>query len=213
MTRITNGTLMCASSRTSRHVNGEAGQALVELVLTLPVLVVLVAMAYQMFRAHQAVAETVFEVHRALLARAFDRNCAKPSSACQYSSDPASEGLDGVPARVMWDPGVLTGARIPVVNMFADAAHGRELVIVSNRRSTEVACGGFRCKRTRVGAGTYMPWIRNLQFVADLDGLDLDQMAGVSEGMANGVFDQAFDPKAARVIVQAAMQAVRRFDW
>jgi len=202
---------MFASSRTRRN-GGETGQALVELLLTLPILVVLFAMAYQLFRAHQSVLETLVEVHEMLFARAFERNCAEASSACQYSSDPSGEGLGGAAPRVTWDPSVIVAARIPVLVLFADATHGRELVIASNRRSSDVACGGLRCKRTRVGAGTYMPWIRDLQFVADIDSIDLDQTAGFSEGLANGVFDQSFTPNQARAVVDAAMHVVRWFE-
>jgi hypothetical protein len=212
MTGATTGTAMFASSRISR-IGGEAGQALVELLITLPILVVLVAMAYQLFRAHQSVVAALIDVHQTLFMRAFERNCADASPACQYSSDPGSEGLDGVAPWVTWDPTAITGVRLPVLRPFDDARDGHELVIASNRPSSEVACGGFTCKHTRLGAGTYMPWIRNLQFVADMERIDLDQAVGLGQGLANDVFDSSFNPKQGRAVVDAGMRIFKQFNW
>ena len=182
------------SSRTDLRgvrVRSARGQATIETLVLTSILVLFVAAAYQLHTVNQSLYKALTASHQLLFQRAFARNCADHTSACEYSQDPGSEGLDGPDPRVIWDGMYgLPERGIPVTGTFMIPAMGSMILegkglslpqITSNRSDWgpkgdgDYLCPGQPCKRTRVGAGTYKSLMGGLLALKDvhMDGIDI----------------------------------------
>lgn len=175
----------------------QSGQAAIETLVMMWILIVFIAAAYQVHLVNQTIYRSLAHVHQLIFEKAFERNCSSEGSECEYSQDPESEGLDGIAARVIWSPPELPEVNIPMVGMFAREAaiaFGGPPVVFSNRPEDVAAdCTGRKCKRTRLGAGTYKSWFRGLAFAFDPDwggfGFEGDEALGVTLAFGRDVFD------------------------
>lgn len=175
--------------RAERQFAADSGFALVEFLITLPMLVVCLAVIVQIHRAHEAVFHTLTSVHQALVSRALERNCARADDECQYSTDPRSDGFDGVSTIVVWR------LRIPVLAIFAGPSIASAALPPFSAGAIE--CPQEPCRRVRIASGSYMTPQHGLRFALDVGRLEVDQSAGIAGAMAAGVFDGAVDLRTA----------------
>jgi hypothetical protein len=183
---------MTDESRGQRGRPQERGQAAIETILLSFVLITFVAAMFQVYLVNQTVYRSLTAAHAALFSHAFERNkCDEESSECQYSSDPNAENLGGVAPRVIWGPAELPEVAIPVVGMFRRYGLGGDLRLWSSKRASDDDCPGRPCKRTKVGAGTYMGPIDGIIFLGRIDpgyiSIDTGQLIN-SLGSLSGLF-------------------------
>jgi hypothetical protein len=147
---------------------------------------------FQVYWVNQTVFRSIATAHALLFAHAFERNaCDEESSECQYTTDPNAEGLGGVAPRVIWGPPELPEVAIPIVGMFRRYGLNDDLRLWSSKRTTDDDCPGRPCKRTKVGAGTYMGPIDGIVFLGEIDpsliSIDTGQLLN-SLGSLSGLF-------------------------
>lgn len=149
----------------------QRGQAAIETILLSFVLITFIAAMFQVYRVNQTVFRSIATAHAILFAHAFERNrCDEESSECQYTTDPNAEGLGGIAPRVIWGPPELPEVAIPIVSMFRRyGLNDDNLRLWSSKRVTDDDCPGRPCKRTKVGAGTYMGPIDGIIFLGRID--------------------------------------------
>jgi hypothetical protein len=154
-----------------RRRDRQTGQAAIETILLSFVLITFVAAMFQIYLVNRTVFRSISTAHQQVFARAFARNrCTNASSDCKYSTDPGPDGATGIAPRVIWSPTGLPEVRIPVVRIFGRyGLNQNELRLWSDKRTFDAICPGLPCKRTKVGAGTYMGPFDALAFLTKID--------------------------------------------
>lgn len=155
-------------ARRTTHPFDSRGQAAVETILLTFVLIMFVSAAFQMHLMNQAIFKSLDAVNRLLFTRAFDRNqCRQHAPQCEYSQDPAAEGLGGTNTEVVWTPQEVPEIVVPILRPFRAGVTpwGNQFEFGTDDGlplGKMTAAGVLIPKRTRIGAGTYKSPIAGL---------------------------------------------------
>lgn len=160
------------------------GQAAIETLLLTFVLITFVAAAYQVFLVNQTIYRSLTAVHQALFQHGFARNCSESRAdrSCEYTQNPAGEGMGGPTPRVVWSLEEIPEVAIPVVGMFNRYGLDDSVRLSSNSPARlefgDHLCPGLPCKRTRMGAGTHKDLIGGILLLGRtrVDGIDVGQL-------------------------------------
>jgi hypothetical protein len=121
----------------------ERGQAITETMLVTWLLIVFIAMAWQMFIVNDTIFRSITGAHQEVFDRAQLRNCfTRGSQGCTYGTN-----VNGTAARVIWDRPQIPEAFIPIVGMF-------QPVLGQNVQLKSIYRPDGR-KRTIMGSGSY----------------------------------------------------------
>jgi hypothetical protein len=145
-----------------KSARAEHGQATVETLLLVTILVAFITAIYQVFLVNHAIFRMLAIAHVRLFRDAFETNCYAPTRNCTYGSDPH--------ARVIWRD--LPEVYIPVLPVFERAGVPGDLRVTSN---SPMHADTF--KRTKAGSGAYLPPWEALAFAASAFpcGCELDE--------------------------------------
>lgn len=154
-------------------INRQRGQAAVELMLMLFVLITFVAASFQIFLVNRTVFRSLSAVHQTVFEQAFDRNCfdARDDDGCDYSDDPPEDGYGGPSTLVVWHPDRFPEVKIPVLGLFRGGGLNDNLRLSSledDQVHRKDGCAGLPCKHTRLGAGTHASVFRGMRLLASV---------------------------------------------
>lgn len=132
-----------------RTPTSERGQAVSETLMISWVLIVFIAAAHQLFLVNETVFRSITAAHQSLFRTAFQHNCAEAQENCTY------DGGD-LRAKVIWDPAMFPELYIRRVGLFAQFGMPSGMRITSNSPLHLFSLTCRDCKRTKLGAGTYL---------------------------------------------------------
>jgi hypothetical protein len=122
----------------------ERGQAITETMLVSWILILFIAMAWQMFIVNDTIFRSITAAHQKMFNIAWNRNCANRTvPGCGYGTN-----LNGGGARAIWDRPDIPEAFIPIVGMF-------QPVLGPTVRLRSIYRPDGR-KRTIMGSGNYV---------------------------------------------------------
>lgn len=113
------------------------------------VLIVFIAAAHQLFMVNETIFRSLTAVHQALFQAAFQHNCYQAREDCTYDSG-------DLRAKIIWDPAQFPEIHIRRVGLFARFGMRSGMRLTSNSPLNMFSLTCRDCKRTRLGAGTYL---------------------------------------------------------
>ena len=113
------------------------------------VLIVFIAASHQLFLVNETIFRSLTAVHQALFRAAFQHNCYQAREDCTYDSG-------DLRAKIIWDPAQFPEIHIRRVGLFAQFGMRSGMRLTSNSPLNMFSLTCRDCKRTRLGAGTYL---------------------------------------------------------
>jgi hypothetical protein len=142
-----------------RKRSSDRGQAFTETLLCTGILLAFIAAIYQLYLVNHSIFSAVTAVHQRIFLEGFNANCFDQVDACTYDTESN--------AKVIWNAVNVPEIRVPIIGMFRSAGLG-DVRLISRVWDVEPGKGCPKpCKRSEMGAGTYMDPEKVLLWVAE----------------------------------------------